>query len=325
MKAAVYDAYGAPDVLRIVDVGVPVPRDDEVLVRVHAATVGIVDSLARRGTPAYARAQFGLRRPRFPILGSNFAGEVESVGTSVTQLAAGDKVFGTMAPRFGAHVQYVCLSERAAVAPMPVNATYAEAAALVDATALYFLRDKARLRAGQTILVNGASGSVGVAAVQLAKHFGATVTGVCSGKNADLVRRLGADAVVDYTGTDFVHRPETYDVIFDVAGVRSFLNCRSALNRGGAYVTTAPSLAIMIEAPWTSLFGARRAAVAFAGLRPAADKRKDLLYTKDLAERSVLVAVIDSEYPLRRVADAHRRVDGGQKQGNVVLTMADED
>ncbi len=199
MKAAVCRHYGAPDVVTVADLPTPVPEEDEVLVRVHAATVGIVDSLARRGTPAYARIHFGLTRPRFPTFGSDFAGQVEAIGPAVTRFAVGDHVFGTTAPRFGAHAQYFHLSEQAAIAPKPVNLTHAEAAALVDTTALCFLRDKGNLHRGQTILINGASGSVGTTAVQLAKHHGATVTGVCGAASAELVLELGADTVLDYT------------------------------------------------------------------------------------------------------------------------------
>src|SRR5215831_4697759 len=203
MKAAVQHRYGSPDVVTIDEMPTPVPRADEVLIRVHAATAGIVDSLARRGTPAYARLHFGLRRPRFAVLGSDFAGQIEAIGPAVTRFAAGDPVFGAMAPRFGAHAEYACLSERAALAPKPANVTYAEAAALADTTAMCFLREKANLRPGQTILINGASGAVGTAAVQLARHFGATVTGVCGGASTGLVRKLGAGTVIDYTESDF--------------------------------------------------------------------------------------------------------------------------
>jgi NADPH:quinone reductase-like Zn-dependent oxidoreductase len=324
MKAAVYRRYGSADIVTVDDMPMPEPRDDEVLVRVHAATVGVVDSLARQGSPAYARFAFGLRRPRFPILGSDFAGQIEAVGPAVTRFTVGEQVFGTTAPRFGAHTEYLCLSEQAALAPKPTNLTYAEAAALVDTTALCFLRDKANLHRGQTILINGASGAVGTAAVQLATHFAATVTGVCSGANTDLVRTLGAETVIDYTRTDFTRSAETYDVIFDVAGKSSFTRCRAALGRGGVYLTTAPSPAILIQMPWTSRFGARRAVVAFTGLRAAGEKRKDLLYIKELAEASTLVPVIDARYPLARIADAHRHVDAGHKKGNVVVTMTDQ-
>jgi NADPH:quinone reductase-like Zn-dependent oxidoreductase len=321
VKAAVQRRYGPPDVVTVEDVPKPAPRDDEVLVRIHAAVVGVVDGLARRGAPFYARVHFGLRRPRFPVLGCDFAGQVEAAGPAVTRFAAGDQVFGTIAPRFGAHAEYVCLPERAAVAPKPVSLSYPEAAALVDATALCFLRDKANLRRGQTIAINGASGAVGAAALQLARHFGASVTAVCSGANAGLVRGLGADDVIDYTRADFTRAGRTYDVIFDVAGTTSFSRCRPALSRAGVYLTTAPSPAIFLQMPWTSRFGARRAVVAFTGLRAASEKRQDLLYLRGLAEASALVAGVGACYPLPRIADAYRHVDAGHKRGNVVVTM----
>ena len=321
MKAAVNRNYGPPDVVTVEDVPKPVPGDDEVLVRIHAAVVGVVDGLARQGAPFYARLHFGLRRPRFPVLGCDFAGQVEAAGPAVTRLAADDQVFGTIAPRFGAHAEYVCLPEHAAVAPKPANLSYPEAAALVDATALCFLRDKADLQRGQTIAINGASGAVGAAALQLAKHFGASVTAVCSGANADLVRKLGADDVIDYTEADFTRAGQTYDVIFDVAGKTSFSRCRPALSRPGVYLTTAPSPAIFLQMPWTARFGTQRAVVAFTGLRAAGEKRKDLLYLRDLAEASALAPVVDACYPLPRIADAYRHIDAGHKRGNVVVTM----
>ena len=321
MQAAVYRRFGSPDVVTVAGVPRPVPRGDEVLIRVHAATVGVVDGLARRGAPAYARVQFGLRRPRFPVLGSDFAGQIEAAGPAVTRFAAGDQVFGTVAPHFGAHAQYVCLSEQAALAAMPAGLSYTDAAALADTTALCFLRDKANLRRGQTVLINGASGAVGSTAVQLATHFGATVTGVCSGPNTDLVRKLGAGAVLDYTEADFARAGEVYDVIFDVAGKSSFTRCRAALSPAGTYLTTAPSPAILLQMPWTARFGSRKAVVAFTGLRAASEKREDLGYIRELTEAGALTAVIDAAYPLQRIADAYRRVDAGHKRGNVVVTM----
>lgn len=322
MKAAVCRRYGSPDAVTVEEVPAPRPRDDEILVRVRAATVGVVDGLARRGSPFYARVQFGPLRPRFPVLGSDFAGVVEVAGRSVTRFGVGDAVFGTMAPRFGAHAEYVCLPEAGAVAPMPSSVSFAEAAALADATALHFLRDKALLRPGQSVLINGASGAVGAAAVQLAVSFGAVVTGVCSGPHVGLVRKLGAESVIDYTRTDFTRAGRRYDVIFDVAGKSSFLRCRGVLRPGGAYLTTAPSPAIMVQMPWTARFGRTRAVVAFAGLRAAASKREDLLVLRDLVEKSSLAAVIGARYPLERIAEAHARVDAGHKKGNIVVTMA---
>ena len=258
MKAAVSRSFGTPDVVTVADVPRPEPRGDEILVRVRAAAVGVVDGLARRGSPWYARAHFGLLRPRFPVLGCDFAGQVEAAGPAVSRFGVGEAVFGTIAPRFGAHAEYICLPEHGAVAPKPANVSFAEAAALADATALCFLRDKAGLRSGQAVLVNGASGAVGSAAVQLAVHFGATVTGVCSGPHLRLVRKLGAESVIDYTRTDFTRAGRRYDVIFDVAGTSSFGRCRRVLSPGGAYLTTAPSPAIIAAMPWTARLSSRR-------------------------------------------------------------------
>jgi NADPH:quinone reductase-like Zn-dependent oxidoreductase len=322
MKAAVARRYGPPDVVTVADVPRPEPRDDEILVRVRAAAIGVVDGLARRGSPWYARAHFGPLRPRFPVLGCDFAGDVAAAGPAVSRFGVGEAVFGTIAPRFGAHAEYVCLPEQGAVAPKSEGVSYAEAAALADATALCFLRDKANLRPGQAVLVNGASGAVGSLAVQLAVHLGATVTGVCSGPHVRLVRKLGASSVVDYTRTDFTRTGCRYDVIFDVAGTSSFLRCRRVLSPGGVYLTTAPSPAIFAQMPWTARFGSRRAVIAFTGLRPASEKREDLVVIRELAEASALVPVVGACYPLDRIADAYRHVDAGHKKGTIVVAMS---
>jgi NADPH:quinone reductase-like Zn-dependent oxidoreductase len=322
VKAAVGRRYGPPDVVTVAGVPRPEPRDDEILVRVRAAAVGVVDGLARRGSPWYARAHFGPLRPRFPVLGCDFAGDVAAAGPAVSRFGVGEAVFGTIAPRFGAHAEYVCLPEHGAVAAKPEGVSYAEAAALVDATALCFLRDKAGLRAGQAVLVNGASGAVGSSAVQLALWFGATVTGVCSGPHVRLVRKLGASSVIDYTRTDFTRAGRRYDVIFDVAGTSSFLRCRRVLSPGGVYLTTAPSPAIFAQMPWTARFGSRRAVIAFTGLRPASEKQRDLLVISGLAEASALVPVVGACYPLDRIADAYRHVDAGHKKGTIVVTLS---
>jgi NADPH:quinone reductase-like Zn-dependent oxidoreductase len=322
VKAAVARRYGPPDVVTVADVPRPEPRDDEILVRVRAAAIGVVDGLARRGSPWYARAHFGPLRPRFPVLGCDFAGDVAAAGPAVSRFGVGEAVFGTIAPRFGAHAEYVCLPEQGAVAAKPEGVSYVEAAALVDATALCFLRDKAGLRCGQAVLVNGASGAVGSSAVQLAVHFGASVTGVCSGPHVRLVRKLGASSVIDYTRTDFTRAGHRYDVIFDVAGTSSFLRCRRVLSPGGVYLTTAPSPAIFAQMPWTARFGSRRAVIAFTGLRPAPEKQRDLVVLRGLAEASELVPVVGACYPLDRIADAYRHVDAGHKKGTLVLTMS---
>jgi NADPH:quinone reductase-like Zn-dependent oxidoreductase len=247
---------------------------------------------------------------------------VASAGAGGSRFGVGEAVFGTIAPRFGAHAEYVCLPEHGAVAAKPEGVSYVEAAALVDATALCFLRDKAGLRAGQTVLVNGASGAVGTVAVQLGLYFGATVTGVCSGPHVRLVRKLGAASVIDYTRTDFTRAGRRYDVIFDVAGTSSFVRCRRILSPGGVYLTTAPSPAIFAQMPWTARFGSRRAVIAFTGLRPASEKQRDLVVLRGLAEASALVPVVGARYPLDRIADAYRHVDAGHKKGTIVVTMS---
>ncbi|WP_422769797.1 NAD(P)-dependent alcohol dehydrogenase [Plantactinospora sp. WMMC1484] len=320
MRAAVYRSYGPPDAVRVEEVPTPTPANEDVLVRVHAATVSVTDGTARRGSPGYSRLFFGLRRPKWTVLGSEFAGVVEAVGPAVSRVRVGDEVVGVTGPDFGAHAEYVRVRQDAALAPKPANLDFAEAVALADTTALAFLRDRARLDAGQTILVNGASGSVGSMAVQLARHYGATVTGVCSTANLDLVRDLGADAVLDYTREDFTRTGQTYDVVFDVAGTSSFGRCRTVLGPAGIYLSPVPSPGLLVQVPWTAAFGRRKAVLAFTGLRKAAEKTRDLLLVKELAEAGALRPVIAARYPLDRIVDAHRHVEGG-KHGNVILAM----
>jgi NADPH:quinone reductase-like Zn-dependent oxidoreductase len=321
MKAAVCTTYGPPDVVREADVDTPVPGPNQVLVRVHAATVTAADHAFRSGTPRFARLFAGLRRPKRPVLGTEFAGEVAAVGAAVTRYAVGDRVFGATDLGLGAHAEYVCVKEDGALAPLPTGLSYAEAATLVDGTALVFLRDHARLHSGQSILINGASGSVGVQAVQFARYFGADVTAVCGRAGAELVARLGAERVIDYTRTDFTTEGRTYDVIFDVAGVSSYGRCRRLLKPGGRYLTTVPSLAILVQAPWTAVFGGRRAIVAFTGLRPMAAKAKDLALVRELAEAGRIAPVVDRTVPLARVADAYRHLDRPGKRGTTVLDL----
>jgi NADPH:quinone reductase-like Zn-dependent oxidoreductase len=326
MKAAVSRSFGPPDVVTVADVPRPEPRGDEILVRVRAAAVGVVDGLARRGSPWYARAHFGLLRPRFPVLGCDFAGQVEAAGPAVSRFGVGEAVFGTIAPRFGAHAEYICLPERGAVARKPATVSYVEAAALADATALCFLRDKAGLRAGQAVLVNGASGAVGSAAVQLSVHFsvhfGASVTGVCSGPHLRLVRKLGAESVIDYTRTDFTRAGRRYDVIFDVAGTSSFGRCRRALNPGGVYLTTAPFprdlRADAVDGAFRFPAGGgrvHRAAASFGEAEgPAGHPGARRGVGAGSRGRRVLSA--------GRIADAYRHVDAGHKKGTIVVTLS---
>jgi NADPH:quinone reductase-like Zn-dependent oxidoreductase len=235
----------------------------------------------------------------------------------------GDKVFGATGAEFGTHAEYVSLSEDAAIALMPDKLSYAESVAIVGGalTALPFLRDTAHIKRGQRILIIGASGSVGTAAVQLAKHFGAHVTAVCSTANVDLVKSLGADEVIDYTEGAFTEGGKTYDVIFDAVGKSSFARCRNSLARDGIYLSTVPSIGIMLQMARTSKFGSKKAAIAFTGLRSPSDKANDLLVIRKLVATGRLVPVIEREFPLERIAEAYELVDGGHKKGNVVVTV----
>lgn len=323
MKAIVFRTYGGPEVLRLEEVATPVPTDGEVLVRNHASVVTAAVCAARSGSPFMARLYFGLRRPKWPVLGTNFSGDVQAVGSSVTRFRVGDRVSGVNVTNFGAHAEYLLVSEDGVIAPKPANLTDEEAVAVFDGsiTALPFLRDSARLRPGQSILINGASGAVGTAAIQLAKYYGATVTAVCSTANLELVKKLGADTVIDYTTTDFTRNRASYDVIFDAVGKSSFTRCRAALKRGGIYLTTVPSLAILVQMLWTSRIGKRRAAIAFTGLAKPVEMAKNLAFVGELAESGTFVPVIGTVHPLQRAAEAHRHVDTGRKSGSAVLTI----
>ncbi len=325
MRAIVYAAYGPPDVLRVADIAKPTPRDNEALIRVRAAVVTTTD-VNLRGGDKLMRLVFGFRRPKRPILGTEFAGDIEAVGQDVTRFRPGDQVFAATGAGFGAHAEYVCLPEDGALAPKPINATHAEAAAVCEggSTALPFLRDKGMIRRGHTVLINGASGAVGSAAVQLAKHFGAEVTGVCGPTNVDLVRSLGADTVIDYTRQDFTRSGQTYDIIFDAVGKRSFAQCKGSLEPRGVYMATVPSLALYAHVLWTAQFGNKKARIAATGLRSPAERAKDLMFLKDLVEAGTLKPVMDGCYTMGQIAAAHRRVETGHKSGSVVMTL-DED
>lgn len=323
MKALVSRTYGDPDVIRLEEVPRPAPRDGEVLVRNHASVVTAAVCAARSGRPLVARLYFGLRRPKWPILGTNFSGTVESVGGSVTRFHVGDRVCGVNVTDFGAHAEYLLVREDGVIAPRPADLSDGQAVAVFDGsmTALPFLRDSARLRRGQSVLINGASGAIGTAAIQLAKHYGATVTAVCSTAHLELVRSLGADIVIDRTTEDFTRARDSYDVVFDTVGKSSFLRCRRALNRGGMYLTTVPSAMIFAQMLWTSRKAGKKAAIAFTGLAKPAEMARNLALIAELAESRRFVPVIDTTHPMERAAEAHRHVDAGHKAGSAVVTF----
>ncbi|MGA9525489.1 MAG: NAD(P)-dependent alcohol dehydrogenase [Myxococcaceae bacterium] len=326
MKAIVYDVYGPPDVLSVQEVAKPEPREHELLIRVRAAAVTTADCAARKGDPFITRLAFGLTKPKNRVLGTELAGDVEAVGKGVTRFRPGDEIYAATGAAFGAHAEYLCLPEDGAVALKPSNLGYEEAAALCEGpmTALPFLRDEGRVQRGQTVLINGASGSVGTAAVQLAKDFGAVVIGVCSTRNVELVRSLGADEVIDYTREDFTRRRSAYDVVFDAVGKSSFSRCKDSLRPSGVYLSTVPTLTTGLHVLWTRFFGGKKARLAFTGLRPPGEKSRDLEYLRELAEAGRIRAVIDRRYPWEDSAQAHRYVDEGHKTGTVLLTAVDE-
>jgi NADPH2:quinone reductase len=321
MKAVVHDRYGPPEVLRLEDVERPVPKDDEVLVKVHATTVTRGDCGLRSGKPLISRlVHRAVLRPNRKILGQELAGEVEGLGAAVTEFKVGDRVFGALpvlSLDAGTHAEYVCLPECAPLAQMPTNMTYEESSAVCDGAllALNCLRP-ASPRKGQKILVYGASGSIGTAGVQLAKHFGAHVTAVCNTKNLELVRSLGADEVVDYLREDFTKNGKTYDVVFDAVGKHSFRRCRGSLRSGGFYLPTDGFLNLFWWL-WTSRIGDRRVVLAI----PPRYTKQDVLFLKELIEAGEYRAVIDRSYPLEDVVEATRYVETQQKTGNVVLTV----
>ncbi|MFD4422644.1 NAD(P)-dependent alcohol dehydrogenase [Agromyces sp. NPDC058484] len=323
MRVAAYERYGPPEVVAVSERPEPVPGEGQVRVRVHAAVVGSSDSAARSGTPWFARLAFGLRAPKRHVLGSEFAGVVDAVGPGVTRFAVGDRAFGATGIDLGAHAEHVLVAESGAVVRLPDEVGMADAAAICDGalTALPFLRDAGHVRPGDRVLVNGASGSVGAAAVQLAKHLGAEVTAVCGPTHVELIGRLGADRVIDYTREDFTQARGEYDVIFDAVGKSTFRRCRRALLAGGSFLTTVPSWAIMFQ-QLTSKLGSRRAVIMFTGLRKDAEKLPDLEELGTLAAAGGLRPPIERVLPLEQIAAGHRIVDCGHKGGSVVVTMA---
>jgi NADPH:quinone reductase-like Zn-dependent oxidoreductase len=297
----------------------PTPKDDEVLIRIYAATAAAEDP-GMRASPGLN----GLRKPRKPILGFYLAGEIESVGGDVRHFARGDQVYGSGGPGLlGAYAEYLCMPEEGALAEMPANMSYEEAVAVPNGglTALPFLRDKGKIQRGHQVLINGASGAVGTSGVQIAKAFGAEVTGVCSTSNLELVTSLGADKVIDYTTEDFTTAGQTYDIIFDTVGRSSFSRCRGSLKQGGVYLTTVPTPAVLLQMLRSLVVGSKKVRFAATALRPAQEKARDLVVLKELVAAGKLRAVIDRRYPLEQIAEAHRYVERGHKKGNVVITV----
>jgi NADPH:quinone reductase-like Zn-dependent oxidoreductase len=326
VKAVVCTRYGPPEVLQLKEVETPKPGDNEVLVKIHATTVNAGDCEIRAfKIPLWIwlpmRLFLGLRKPRRPILGQELAGEIEAVGTDVKSFEQGDKVIASTGIRMGAYAEYICMAEEpedGLLAVKPANMTYEEAAAVPTwgLNALHFLK-KANIQPGQNVLINGACGSIGTYAVQLAKHFGAEVTGVDSSEKLDVLRSIGADKVIDYTREDFTKNGQSYDVIFDVVGKSSFSRSIRSLKKEGFYLCANPRFSHMVRGLWTSTISSKRVVSGTARL-----DSEDLMFLKELIEEGKLKSVIDRSYSLNKIPDAHRYVETGHKKGHVVITVS---
>ena len=332
MKAIVYTEYGPPEVLHLKEVEKPTPKDNEVLIRIYATPVNYGDTLARNfreisprkfNMPFLfwlpARMVFGFSKPKVNILGNEFAGKIEAVGKDVKLFKAGDQVFGFRGMSMGANAEYLCMPENGLVTIKPANMTYEEAATVPGGalTALSLLR-KVNIQPGQKVLINGASGGIGSAAVQLARYYGAEVTGVCGTPRLEFVKSLGADKVIDYTKEDFTQSGETYDLIFDILGKSSFSSCKSSLKQNGRYLLASFKMKQLFQMLWTSMIGSKKVICALSF-----EKAEDLLFIKELIEAGKIKSFIDRCFPLEQTAEAHRYVETGNKKGNVVITIGD--
>ncbi|MDQ3099082.1 MAG: NAD(P)-dependent alcohol dehydrogenase [bacterium] len=322
MKAIVYTKFGPPEVLQLTDIEKPEPNDTEVLIKVHATTVTAGDWRVRsltlpRGFGFLGRLVFGISKPRQPILGTELAGVIEAIGNNVKQFKVGDRVFAFTGAKMGCYVEYKTMVENGPLVHMPDNLSFEEAAALSfgGTTGLHFFR-QGNLQKGETVLINGASGGVGTAMVQLAKHFGATVTAVCSSANCELVKSLGADYIIDYTKEDFTQNGRQYDIIVDTVGNASFSRSSGSLKPNGRLLLVSGTLADIFKALWVSKTSDKK---MLAG--PASENIEDLRTLATLAAMGKFKPFIDKKYPLENIVEAHRYVDMGHKRGNVVITL----
>lgn len=325
MKAMVYTKYGPPEVLQLTEVAKPVPSDNEILIRVRATTVTAADYRMRsfKVPPAFwlfARLQFGILGPRHRVLGIELAGDIEAAGKSVARFRPGDAVFALSGASYGAYAEYLCLPEDGAVAHKPANMSYEEVATVPfgELTALFFLKGKGNIRSGQRVLINGASGGVGTAAVQLAKYFGADVTGACSTTNVELVKSLGADRVIDYTTEDFTKSRQTYDIILDAVGNLSVSRWKPLLTPNGILLAPVFGVTHLAQMFWTTLVGGKKVIAAVA---PDTGLTDNMIFLKEIIEAGKYQAVIDRRYPFEQLPDAHRYAERGHKKGNVVVSL----
>jgi NADPH:quinone reductase-like Zn-dependent oxidoreductase len=322
MKAIQSKKYGSPDVFQLSELQKPIPQANEILVRNYATTVTAADIMMRTGLPVIGRLYTGLRKPKRTVLGFEFAGEVVEVGNSVSLFKVGDKVFGGTT-KLGVYAEFVCVSEKDVITTMPDNISYAEAAPVNGSaiTVMNFLVGKGKIQKGQKVLINGASGALGTYAIQIAKHYGAEVTGVCSTQNVDLVKSLGADFVIDYTKSDFTKNTNCYDLIFDTVGKSSFTKSKNALTQKGIYLSSVMSPTLLRELLCSRLFSRKKAITSATGLLPVKIRLAYFLELKELLKNGTLKTIIDRQVPLEQMADAHRYVEEEHKRGNLIITL----
>jgi len=328
MKAIICTQYGSPDVLQLQESLKPIPKGNEVLVKIRAASITTADTMMRRGTPYIGRLFIGLRKPKYPITGTGFSGVIEATGDKVTLFKGGEQVFGESVFSSGSNAEYLCIAEDGMIAHKPSDITYEQAAPLCDGalTSLHFLRNVGKLQKGDHILINGASGSLGCAAIQIAKRLGAQVTAVCSTANAEMVRSLGADNVIDYTKTDFAKNDFTkngqrFDVIYDTVGKRTFSDCKNSLVNEGRFISPVLSCQLLVQMLMTSLIGSKKAKFSATGTLPLPELRILLDELTLLVKSEIVTTVIDKCYTLGEIAVAHQYIEQGHKKGNVVLVL----
>jgi NADPH:quinone reductase-like Zn-dependent oxidoreductase len=322
MKAIVCQKYGLPEGLQFKEVNKPIPKNNELLIRVCTVFVGIEDIMQRKGKPYFGRVFFGLTKPKKKIFGSEFCGEIEEVGNDVRLFKKGDSVFGVTGAAFGCYAEYICMPEAGLLSIKPPIMTYEESAPVCGALAAWnLLKAIANIQSGQKVLIYGASGNIGSAAVQIAKAFGTEVTGVCSLFNMELVKSLGADNVIDNTKENFAENGQTYDVILDVSGKPSSLHFKSLLNKRGYYLTTYPTISILFLTFWTSMFNGKKVVFSATGLKPVSERLVFFNEIIKLITEGKLKTIIDKSFQLEQMAEAHRYVEGGLEKGNVVVNM----
>lgn len=324
MKAMISTRYGGPEILQLQEVDKPIPKENEVLVNIKSSSITTAETMMRTGYPIIGRLYMGLFKPKNQISGTGFSGSIEALGENVRKFNLGENVFGESLNTFGTYAEYVCIEEDGIIAKLPDNISHEEAAVVGDGpiTSLNFLRNLGEIKAQHNILIIGASGSLGTAAVQLAKNFGAEVTGVCSSKNIQLVKSLGADNVIDYKNEDFSTNGNTYDIIYDTLGVSSFLNCKNSLTKNGVYMSPVLDFGLLFQMLFTSIFGTKKAKFAATGMLPHKVIRQYLEEISLLMKLGKMRSIISKRFSLNQIPDAHRHIEEGHKRGNIVASLS---